>query len=61
LKINCIFTNGIYKNNRPATLNDGILLTKKKKKWRKNMPIFFDQKKDQISVTKFVPASGAAS
>jgi nicotinamide riboside kinase len=54
-------TNGIQKINlnRPATLNDGILpLTKKMAQEYAN---FFDQKKDQISVTKFVPASGAAS
>jgi nicotinamide riboside kinase len=54
-------TNGIPKINlnRPATLNDGILpLTKK---MAQEYAEFFDLQKNQIAITKFVPASGAAS
>jgi nicotinamide riboside kinase len=54
-------TNGIPKINlnRPATLNDGILpLTKK---MAQDYATIFNDKKEKLNLTKFVPASGAAS
>jgi nicotinamide riboside kinase len=53
--------NGIPKINlnRPAKLNDGILpLTKK---MAQEFADIFDRQKEKLSITKFVPASGAAS
>lgn len=45
--------------NRPATLNDGIAtLTPEEAKYHAD---FFDEKKKNLKLKKFVPASGAAS
>ncbi len=56
-----LFQTGIPKVylERPAKINDGILkLTKEEFQSRAN---FFDQKKAELKLKKFVPASGAAS
>ncbi len=56
-----IFRNGITKTTlkRPATLHDGILpLTEEKVIEYASL---FDRKKDSFTLTKFVPASGAAT
>lgn len=56
-----IFRNGITRTvlKRPATLNDGILpLTEEK---AIEYAAHFDKKKDNFTLTKFVPASGAAT
>src|SRR5690606_34812651 len=55
------FKNGITKAvlKRPATINDGILeLSEDKAQKYANI---FDTKKDNFKLTKFVPASGAAT
>lgn len=56
-----ILKNGIPKINldRTATINDGIIrITKEEAIYFSN---YFDQKKENIKLKKFVPASGAAS
>lgn len=56
-----ILNNGIPKINldRPAVINDGIIsISKEEAQYYSN---FFDQKKSQLKLKKFVPASGAAS
>ncbi|MEC4003265.1 DUF4301 family protein [Flavobacterium sp. SUN052] len=56
-----ILKNGIPKINleRPAIINDGILrITDDEAKYFSN---FFDEKKNNLKLKKFVPASGAAS
>ncbi|OYU83514.1 MAG: ATPase [Flavobacterium sp. BFFFF2] len=56
-----IFKKGIKKVvlERPATVGDGIL--KLTKSQHQNKADFFDQKKEDLRLKKFVPASGAAS
>ncbi|MES2484811.1 MAG: DUF4301 family protein [Bacteroidota bacterium] len=56
-----IFKNGIVKINleRPATIGDGISILSKDDA-EKNAA-YFDSKKDQFKLKKFVPASGAAT
>jgi len=56
-----IFTKGITKAvlKRPATLNDGILNLEENK--AKKYAALFDEKKESFKLTKFVPASGAAT
>jgi predicted nucleic-acid-binding protein len=56
-----IFKNGITKAivKRPATVNDGILYLQEEK--ANEYAAFFDSKKDNFKLTKFVPASGAAT
>ena len=56
-----IFQNGISKAilMRPATKNDGII--KLQEDQFQEYSIFFDLKKDNFKLKKFVPASGAAS
>jgi nicotinamide riboside kinase len=56
-----ILKNGIPKINldRTATINDGIIrITKEEATYFSN---YFDQKKENLKLKKFVPASGAAS
>lgn len=56
-----IIQNGIPKINldRPAIINDGIIaVSSDEAKYYSN---FFDEKKNQLKLKKFVPASGAAS
>lgn len=56
-----ILKNGIPKINldRAATINDGIIkITKEEATYYSN---YFDQKKENLKLKKFVPASGAAS
>ena len=56
-----ILKNGIPKINldRPAIINDGIVrITNDEAKYYAN---FFDEKKNNLKLEKFVPASGAAS
>ena len=56
-----IFTNGIAKINldRPAVIGDGITLLQKEE--AAALADFFDSKKDEYKLKKFVPASGAAT
>ncbi|MFP9113145.1 DUF4301 family protein [Flavobacterium sp. RHBU_3] len=56
-----IFTNGIAKINldRPAVIGDGITLLQKEE--AQSLAEFFDTKKDNYKLKKFVPASGAAT
>ncbi|MHA3789741.1 DUF4301 family protein [Flavobacterium hauense] len=56
-----IFTKGITKAvlKKPATLNDGILNLEEDK--AKKYAALFDEKKESFKLTKFVPASGAAT
>jgi nicotinamide riboside kinase len=56
-----IYKNGIPKANlnRPAIINDGIL--KLSDEEFQNYSSFFDSKKDNFKLKKFIPASGAAS
>ena len=56
-----IFKNGINKAvlKRPATINDGILSLDQEK--AQKYAAFFDAKKEGFKLTKFVPASGAAT
>ncbi len=55
------FKNGIPKINldRAAIVGDGILLLSENE--ATNWALFFDDKKDNLKLKKFVPASGAAS
>lgn len=56
-----IFTNGIAKINmdRPAVIGDGITLLQKEEATA--LADFFDAKKENYKLKKFVPASGAAT
>lgn len=56
-----IFKNGITKAvlKRPATINDGILELPEDK--AQKYATIFDAKKDNFKLTKFIPASGAAT
>jgi hypothetical protein len=56
-----IFTNGIAKINldRPAVIGDGITLLQKEEATA--LADFFDSKKENYKLKKFVPASGAAT
>jgi len=56
-----IFKNGVVKINleRPATIGDGISILSKEDAERNAS--YFDSKKDQFKLKKFVPASGAAT
>jgi hypothetical protein len=56
-----IFTNGIAKINldRPAVIGDGITLLQKEEATA--LADFFDNKKENYKLKKFVPASGAAT
>lgn len=56
-----IFTNGIAKINldRPAVIGDGITLLQKEEATA--LAEFFDAKKENYKLKKFVPASGAAT
>lgn len=56
-----IYKNGITKAvlKRPATVNDGILHLDEEKAY--DYAALFDAKKDNFKLTKFVPASGAAT
>jgi hypothetical protein len=56
-----IFTNGIAKINmdRPAVIGDGITLLQKEEATA--LANFFDTKKENYKLKKFVPASGAAT
>ena len=55
------FRNGIAKIilDRPAIINDGIIKISELE--AANYAVFFDQKKQDLKLEKFVPASGAAS